>query len=59
MLTFVLATIDMTISLRNYNKTRTYEVIFTLTDAVVFSVLTICLTACTAQLFMLLNKLRH
>ena len=58
-LTLILGSFDMTISLKSYGATRNFEVVFSLIDAVVFSLLTIALTVCTVKLFILLKQLRH
>lgn len=46
-MTLALGSIDMCISLKTYEKTAQPEIIFTLMDAVIFTLLTIVLTFCT------------
>ena len=47
LLTLALGTIDMIISIKTYETTGVEQVVFTLMDAVIFTLLTIVLTFCT------------
>ena len=55
----IVASIDMYLNMKHYAKGDHYVLIFSLLDAVVFSILTIVLCVCTIQLFYFLKVLRH
>ena len=57
--TVIMMCIDMGINCPVYTNLENRDIIFTLMDAIIFSVLTVMLSICTVQLFMFLHKLRH
>ena len=58
-LSCILCAIDLGVNITNLSNTDDSTIIFTLMDAIIFSVLTAVLTLCTIQLFALLTVLRH
>ena len=58
-LSCLLCAIDLGMNITHMDNTDSSTIVFTLMDAIIFSVLTAVLTLCTIQLFALLRVLRH